>query len=446
MKHKNVMALLLIVAMSMGMMAGCGTDKTAEAGSQDAGDDNAKEESSDSGETVTLTASVPSGDNMDTYQPVFDLAEEKLGIHIEVDIRPNGDDGDNLVKTRLASGDMADLMFYNTGSVFRNLNPAEYLVDISDWDVADKLDDNFKQAASVDGKLYGVPSGASTTGGIFYNKEKYEEYGLSVPKTWDEFLANCDKIKEAGDDAVIGSFADSWTAQIPYLGDFYMVNKNEPDFAKNFEAGTAKHATSEVAIKSWKKMADLHDYYNEDYLATTYDDACDKLANGEGVHYMMLSSMLANVESLYGKEATDNIGFFPIPGETEDDLGLTVWASGGIYGNKNSDKLDDVKRFMEFWVSDEALDAFCSKVTPCGTFHVDYTAENSFPAVSEDMKKYTDEGKSTLAMEFVTAVKGPNCESFCCEVGSGQCTPEEGAAGYDEDCKKQAMQLGLDWK
>lgn len=42
--------------------------------------------------------------------------------------------------------------------------------------------------------------------------------------------------------------------------------------------------------------------------------------------------------------------------------------------------------------------------------------------------------------------KGTNCEYICSEVATGQSTAEEAAKAYDEDCKKQATQLGLDWK
>ena len=51
-----------------------------------------------------------------------------------------------------------------------------------------------------------------------------------------------------------------------------------------------------------------------------------------------------------------------------------------------------------------------------------------------------------LSMEFQTSVKGTNCEYICSEVATGQSTAEEAAKAYDEDCKKQATQLGLDWK
>ena len=62
------------------------------------------------------------------------------------------------------------------------------------------------------------------------------------------------------------------------------------------------------------------------------------------------------------------------------------------------------------------------------------------------MQKYFDEGKTALALEFLTPVKGANCPAICQELGSGQTTPEEAAKAYDEDCKKQAVQLGLNWE
>lgn len=64
------------------------------------------------------------------YQAVFDLCEEKTGIHIETEIRASGGDGDNQVKTRLASGEMTDLCGYNSGSKLSELNPEENFIDI----------------------------------------------------------------------------------------------------------------------------------------------------------------------------------------------------------------------------------------------------------------------------------------------------------------------------
>ena len=48
------------------------------------------------------------------------------------------------------------------------------------------------------GSLYGVPQTGSLVS-FYYNKKKLASYGLSVPQSWDELLADMQKIKAAGD-------------------------------------------------------------------------------------------------------------------------------------------------------------------------------------------------------------------------------------------------------
>ena len=40
-----------------------------------------------------------------------------------IETRPGGTDGDNIVKTRLATGEMTDIFNYNSGSLFQAINP-----------------------------------------------------------------------------------------------------------------------------------------------------------------------------------------------------------------------------------------------------------------------------------------------------------------------------------
>jgi raffinose/stachyose/melibiose transport system substrate-binding protein len=65
------------------------------------------------------------------------------------------------------------------------------------------------------------------------------------------------------------------------------------------------------------------------------------------------------------------------------------------------------------------------------------------PQVVKDMQTYIDAGNSSLALEFLSPVKGPSLEQICVEVGSGIRKAGAGASLYDEDVKKQAQQLGL---
>lgn len=446
--RKKVLSVLLCIALIGTTAAGCSSkgseNKTTNPEANALKEDNG--ETGDKKKETELTLLIGSGASTDGIEAVCKAAKEKLGINIEIEKVSGGEDLDNIVKTRLASGDMSDIIAYNTGSLLGTLNPAEYFYDLSNEAFASTFDDTFKEAASVDNKLYGIPQGSTQCGAVLYNKEMYEKYDLKVPKTWDEFLANCDVLKNAGETAVIGSFGDAWTTQVPFLGDQYNVNAVNSHFAEDFEAGKVKYATDAGGIRSFEKMKDLTPYYNSDYLATSYDDGCEMLAEGKGAQWFMLTSALGNIYSLYGDDV-NKIGVFAIPGDDPEKNGITVWQSHGFYINKNSEKVQDVLKFFEFYVSKEGMDIYNEAQLPDGPYAIKgyQLPQNCYQAVKDMQANYYDTGNTALALEFQTSVKGANCASICQELGSGQTTAAEAASKYDQDCEKQAKQLGLDW-
>lgn len=468
MKMKKISAILLAGAIVVTSLAGCRsgagkdtsasleTEATEAAGDTQADETEAadiaeagSEDSAGGGnfEGVTLSLLKDSDIADDGIDAVIALAEEKLGIKVDVEQRVGGADGDNIVKTRLASGDIPDIMLYNSGSLLNALNPTEHFYDLSNESFVDKYDETYRNTVTVDGQLFGVPVASTQAGAILYYKPDYEELGLEVPKTWDEFMANNEALKAAGKTAMLGTFGDSWTSQVLYLGDHYNVLAAKPNFAEEFEAGTAKYATTPAGVDSFQKLLDVQPYYNEDYLAATYDDGCDMIANGEATHWIILTQALSNIYTLYPDEM-ENIGVFGVPGDSADNAGLTVWMPSSFYLDKNSENLDAILAFMELYVSEEGLDAYASAIKPDGPYCIQgyEVPDDAYPAVRDDMQAFFDAGKTSVALEFQTSVKGSNCPAICQEVGSGQTTAEEAAQAYDEDCKKQAVQLGLNWE
>lgn len=439
MNKKRIISLMAIAALTGTTIFSAVPVFAESTGAKDADGNWIKEE-------ATITLGMGGTASNTGMEAVMELAEETLGITIEKVIVPEGEDLDNWLKTNLASGSAPDIISYNTGAQLKSLNPSEYFADLSGYDFVDNLDDSFIEAASVDGKLYGVPAGSSQAGAIFYNKAIYEEYGLEIPKTWDEFIANCDVLKEAGETAIIGSYAEKWTTQVPLLADNYNVVTAVPDFPAEFEAGDAKYATTPEALRSWEKLEQSAQYFNSDYMATSYDDGCDMIVNGDGAHWIMLTQAFSNIVDLYGDEV-NNIGVFAMPGDDADTNGLTVWMPGALIANKNAENLDAVLRFLDFFVSTEAMDAYTGAQSVNGPMCVKgYELPESTPeAIRVDLQKYFDEGNTAPAMEFMCSVKGSNCPSICQELGSGQTTAEEAAAKYDDDCYKMAVQLGIDW-
>ncbi len=446
----KIVALVLTLVLTIGVFAGCGNSQTSSENQETTNSESETQDGEtqdDAEEPIELTMMIDSNSSQVGVKKVIELAEEKLNLKITTEVGPGGLEGDNYVKTRLASGEMTDLVVYNSGALLTALNPEQYFIDISKEEFAEKLDDTYKESVSINGATYGIPYSSTQAGAILYSKPIYEELGLEVPNTWDEFIANCEAIKASGKTALYGAFGDGWTTQLLYLGDHYSVASADPNFASGFEEGNVKYATHEAGLRSWEKLQETIPYYNEDNFAATYDDGCDIIANAEAGHWVMLTQALTNIHELYGDQVND-IGVFGIPNDNPDDLGLTIWMPMSIYGNKTSEKEDAILKFMEFYISDEALDAYAAEILPDGPYAVKgyEIPENAYEAVRIDMQKYFDDGKIESALEFQTPIKGPNCQPITQEVVAGQTTALEAAAAYDDDCLKQAVQLGFDWE
>lgn len=270
----------------------------------------------------------------------------------------------------------------------------------------------------------------------------YSQLGLTAPKTWNELLANCEKIKAAGKTAVIASYKETWTSQIIILSDYYNVQAQDATFADDFTANKAKFATTPVALKGFEKQQELFKkgYMNKDFQATTYDAGLKMLADGAGVQYPLLTVALPNISA----DKVNNIGFFPTPGDSAAKNGITIWEPSGIYISKKSKNIDAAKKWLDFFVSQEGVAAFASKSKAVGPYAIKdiKLPDDTFTAV-KDMMPLFNAGKKAPALEFLSPLKGPNLEQICVQNGSGLKSPAENAAEYDKDVEKQAKQVGI---
>jgi raffinose/stachyose/melibiose transport system substrate-binding protein len=377
-----------------------------------------------------------------------DFTAKNPDITIDVESRPQGTEGDNVVKTRLSTGDMTDVFMYNTGSLFQALAPQKNLADMTGESFVGQLDDNFKTTVTADGKVYGAPFGTFMAGAILYNKDVYAKAGVQVPKTWDEFMANNAKIKAGGVDPVIQSYADTWTAQLFVLGDYHNVEATAPGWAEQYTKNQAKYATTPAAKAGFDHLQQVRDagYVNKDFASAKLTDALRLLATGKGAQYPILSSTISQLLAENpGNE--DKIGLFAIPGADAAKNGLTVWSPGGAYipASTTGAKLDAARKFLAFVASPDGCASQAAASQPTGPFAVKgCTLPGTVPQVVKDMQAYIDVGTSGLALEFLSPVKGPALEQICVEVGSGIRKADAAAKLYDEDVKKQAQQLGLE--
>ena len=397
-------------------------------------------------ESLTLLVDNGPQDLLPTQALVKAFLAKNPGLSIDIEQRPGGAEGDNIVRTRLATDDMDDIFLYNSGSQLMGTNPDKYLVDVSGEPWQANVLDSFKKVVTANGHTFGAPVGTAMGGGVLYNKKVFAAAGVSVPKTWTDFMADAAKIKAAGKVPVIQTFKDTWTSQLFLLGDFFNVNAAEPNFATDYTAGKIKFANDPVVQKGFQHQVDVFKAgdLNPDFAAASYDDAIKMLVNGDGAMYPMLSFAVAAIKTTYPDKLAD-IGFFALPGDDAAKNGLTTWEPAGFYIPKTTQHLDTAKKFLAFVASKEGCDVQTAAVGATGPYLVkgcDLPADVP-PAVADLGSYFKTDATNSPALEFLSPIKGPALEQITVQVGSGISTPADAGALYDDDVKKQAQQLGL---
>jgi raffinose/stachyose/melibiose transport system substrate-binding protein len=439
MKGRRGMALMALAAASTLFAAGC---SAGSLGSSSGG-------GSAGGTTITFLTGAMDTDVASAKAVINAFQAANPNITIKTDTRPGGSEGDNLVKTRLSTGDMAEVFIYNNGSLLQALKPEQNLTPLDDQPWASQLDQTFADSSKgSDGKLYGGPYGTAFGGGVLYNIPVYKKLGLQIPKTWDDFMKNNATIKKAGIDPVEQTYGETWTSQLFVLGDYHNVEAQVPDFAAKYTAGQNKYANTPAALAGFQHIEDVKDagYFNKDYASAKLNDGVKAVATGTAAHYPQLGATANNIENVSPGKSND-VGFFALPGPDAATNGMTVWpGTAAMYIPKSveGDKLEAAKKFIAFAATKEGCDAYSTGSPPQGPY---LSKACRLPAevsqVAKDTQAYFESGKASPALEFKSPIKGPSLEQICIQVGTGQVNAKKGAELYDQDVKKQAQQLGL---
>src|SRR5215207_2586937 len=165
MKQNRFFYTLISTLCLLGLLAACSPTATEASAPTDAPAGTEAPAATDApaateppaGEPVTLT--YLADDSEATQASAKALADAYTALHpnvtINIESRPGGTEGDNIVKTRLATGEMTDIFWYNTGSLLQALNPSDTLVDISNEPFMANIVDSFLPTVSQEGQIFG---------------------------------------------------------------------------------------------------------------------------------------------------------------------------------------------------------------------------------------------------------------------------------------------------
>lgn len=196
------------------------------------------------------------------------------------------------------------------------LLPLDNYAEAYGW--TDRVSENVLSVSSwtPDGAQFGTGSlfGYTTFGeivGVYYNKAKLEDLGLTLPATFDEFEQALEVAKQAGEvpiqfgnnDAFPGiheyAVIQDQMAPVNYLTDFiFGLQGNDLSF------DTPENLQAATTLQDWTDKG----FFTPGFGGGGYDDAVANFAQGEGL-FMITGNWI--VESL-GADSRD-FGFFVMP-------------------------------------------------------------------------------------------------------------------------------------
>lgn len=362
---KKLTALLCTAAMAAALLSGCssgGDGQTAdqapaaqdeesktEAAAQTA--DSAEQTAQPASDVVLELETTWTGEMLEGLQQIMDDFTAETGIGVEV-ISP-GDDYENVMKTRMASGDLPDLWETHGWSTTRY---SEYLTPLNDEPWVSHVKESIKKTVTdSQGNIYVVPLSIDPAS-ICYNKDIFDEAGVDATtiRTWADFEAACDKLLTTGKVPVYvgGKSVNNIANLFEVMAPGFLTNEDVPD-----NQGAALLDGSFDWEANWTPLAQMLDdwqqkgYFNKDILTASDDASIQALANGDGAIVISGNHTITQALS-YNPDA--RLGIMAIPSPNEGGKVYVSSGEGSCYGIwKDTEYPEESRKLLEYLARDD---------------------------------------------------------------------------------------------
>lgn len=255
------------------------------------------------------------------------------------------------------------------------------LYEENDW--FDKFPESLIELVSAEGNIYSVPVNIHRGNVIFYNKAVFDEHGIDVPTTLEEFFDVADKLQDA--DVVPLALGDKESWEATQIFENVLAAELGTEDYINLFAGEVDFDDERV-VSAADKFGKMLDYVNEDHASRNWQDSAQLVAEGEAAMINMGDWAKGYFVNDLNLVTNEDFGYFAFPG-TDGDFAVITDTFGLP---KGIDNVEATKEFLTVLGSVEGQDAF-------------NPLKGSIPArIDADPEKYDAYGKDTIE-DFKTA-------------------------------------------
>lgn len=350
------------VVMAAMMAAGCGmTSGSSSTGSADASSDSGSAETAASGEGATTISLMLNGSTADQQIPGYEkLIEEfnasnEYGVTVTYELVANADYKTKLT-TLMASDSEPDIIFTWELGYLENFVNGNKIVDLqpyldADEEWANSFNGGTLEQLTYNGDVYGIPTQSSMCL-MFYNTAIFDEYGLSVPTTYDEFVEVCETLKSND----VTPIALASTAEDAWLVSQYIQQLS------NGIAGDALYESLKDGTGKWNDDAFVQagelfqaevnaGYYEDGFTGVSGDEARQLFMDGKTAMYFNGSWEISNVGA-DTSSIKDNVSCFVMPAVDSQYSNISVGSVDTSFAiTKNCGNVEAAVAFLKYWTN-----------------------------------------------------------------------------------------------
>ncbi len=296
--------------------------------------------------------------NSDQSDPAPKKAMEELiadfeAKHPDIKVKWNNFDHEGYKSAirNFLTADPPDVAAWYAGNRMAPFVKAGLFEPVDDVWEANGFNEQLKSAAAsmtIDGKKWGVPY-TYYQWGIYYNKEAYKKAGAEVPKTWAEFVANCEKFKAAGIDCLTTGTKALW----PGAGIFDYMNLRVNGYEFHMDLANGKIPWTDDRVRNtfaeWKKIVP---YITANHAAIDWQDAAALLSQGKAANYVMGNFAVATFKD--GGMTNDTLGFMVFPEITPGIPRAEEAPTDTFHIPSGAKNKEDARKFLAYLGSPEA--------------------------------------------------------------------------------------------
>lgn len=358
MKVKKLIAMALAAGMTVSVLAACGQkpgDDSENTGSgsqaeQSASGDEKKEE------PVTINYLTSSMDFAKASDEI-NAELQKVYPYLTVNIEHIADNYEAVLKTKLQTDSAPDIFSGQGYVAMRPYVEAGHVEDLSNSGLKECLLENYVEAGTMDGKLYGIPT-MTQTFGLLYNKDALASAGVNEPpKTVSELKDAIEKLKAAGIQPFASGLKEQWVcyqwfwyAQSPVLEDMSAWYDS-----MNAGEGTFKNDKTEDIFALYDL---IFQNCGDKPLSSDFTEMCHKLGTGEAA--MALEGDWSYPETVkVNPEANIGMAGFPID-ENPDNATVLTDVAEVLFVSSQSKHKDAAIDFLKWVLSKEGAECMSS--------------------------------------------------------------------------------------